>query len=175
MKMKFKILILIIAVLLALSAAVFFYATASGAIGISKRQLEKEAQVYYANESWKIFRSAGDTLYIQLLHNEALDDHEYSIYVNRDGFSFGYFLVQGGSDAKIKDDVAMFEFEGELILISLNRVGVAQIHHDGVQYSRQSYKNPAEPFIETFPADPSGTLTMYDSDGEIIPLDVGKS
>ena len=172
MKTTFKVLISIVAVLFALSAVLFFFAYSSGAIGLSLRQLDKEAaNISFATEQMKSVRVVDDNLCVRLLYNEALGDYEYFIYVNRDGFSFGYFFVQGGSDAKIKDDVALFEYEDKIILVSLNKVGVAEIHHDGIQHSSKYYKDPAEPFLEVIsPADNPETITLYDSDGEIIPL-----
>ena len=171
MKTTFKVLISIVAVLFALSAVVFFFAYSSGAIGLSLRQLDKEAaNISFATGQLKSVRVVDDNLCVRLLYNEALDNYEYSIYVNRDGFSFGYFFVSA-SDAKIKDDVALFEYEDKIILISLNKVGVAEIHHDGIQHSSKYYKDPAEPFLEVIsPADSPETITLYDSDGEIIPL-----
>ena len=93
-----------------------------------------------------------------------------SIYLSRDGFSFGYFFRQGGFDPYMADSVKGIVFEDKgIALLSLNEDGVCKIVVDNDTEEKVISVDPEEPFAVVLPVD-CGAITMYDAQENIVTL-----
>lgn len=105
-----------------------------------------------------------------LFYDEEKDDCAYSIYLSREGFSFGYFYRQGGCDPYVTDSVKGIVFEDKgIALLSMNEDGVCKIVVDNNEGEKVISVDPEEPFAVVLPAD-CGAITMYDAQENIITL-----
>ena len=140
-------------------------------LGVSAGRLEQDARENQEiGSSWEMAQAVNDDMCAMLFYDEEKDDCAYSIYLSRDGFSFGYFFRQGGFDPYMADSVKgnVFEDKG-IALLSLNEDGVCKIVVDNDTEEKVISVDPEEPFAVVLPVD-CGAITMYDAQENIVTL-----
>lgn len=140
-------------------------------LGVSASRLEQDARENQDIKSdWEMAQAVNDDMCAMLFYDEEKDDCAYSIYLSREGFSYGYFFRQGGSDPYMADSVKGIVFEDKgIALLSMNEDGVCKIVVDNDVEENVINVNPEEPFAVVLPADCSA-ITMYDSQENIVTL-----
>ncbi len=161
-------------------AALFVIVLSSGVLGVPARNIEQDARRNQKiDRAWAVSIATNDRLGAMLFYNEMLDDYVYSIYVNREGFSFGYFFRSGGSASStigsgdsIMDGVHGFAYgtNGSAI-ISMNKSRVAEISLDnGIHVTRIDI-DPTKPFAAVIPVNVD-SVALYDVNGDVVPFTV---
>lgn len=164
---KKKRIIIFIAICI---AALFVIALSAGVFGVSAGNIEQDARKSQRiNSSWAVSKATNDRLGAMIFYNETLDDYVYSIYVNREGFSFGYFFRHSGSGG-IMDGIHEFTYDTNgSALISMNKSKVAGITlDDGIHVTRIDI-DPTKPFAAVIPVN-CGYVTLYDVNGNVVPI-----
>ena len=140
-------------------------------LGVSAGRLEQDARENQEiGSSWEMAQAVNDDMCAMLFYDEEKDDCAYSIYLSRDGFSFGYFVRQGGFDPYMADSVKGIVFEDKgIALLSLNEDGVCKIVVDNDTEEKVISVDPEEPFAVVLPVD-CGAITMYDAQENIVTL-----
>ena len=91
------VLILLLAVLIVWQADI---------VGVSKGGLEKDARKRQNIENgWEVAQAVNEDICAMLFYDTDKADCTYSIYLTREGMSYGYFFGQGGSDAYMTEGV----------------------------------------------------------------------
>ncbi len=139
-------------------------------LGVSAARLEQDARENQDIESnWGVAKDVNEDMCAMIFYDEERDECAYSIYLSREGFSYGYFYRQGGFDAYMADGVKGIVFEDKgIALLSLNedkvcRVVVEQAGEKVIQV------DPEQPFAIVLPVD-CGAITMYDAQDNIVTL-----
>ena len=137
--------------------------------------MEKDARKSQnISSTWGVSKSINDKLGAMIFYSGALDDHTFSIYINRSGFSsgnliFGYSCALCGSESVIADGIREFIYVAYgSAIISMNRAGVARIDFDDSETSSIAI-DPAKPFAVVLPAN-CGSFTLYDVSGNAVPI-----
>lgn len=140
-------------------------------LGVSAGRLEQDARENQEiGSSWEMAQAVNDDMCAMLFYDEEKDDCAYSIYLSRDGFSFGYFFRQSGFDPYMADSVKGIVFEDKgIALLSLNEDGVCKIVVDNDTEEKVISVDPEEPFAVVLPVD-CGAITMYDAQENIVTL-----
>lgn len=140
-------------------------------LGVSASRLEQDARENQDIKSnWEMAQAVNDDMCAMLFYDEETDDCAYSIYLSREGFSYGYFFRQGGSDPYMADSVKGIVFEDKgIALLSMNEDGVCKIVVDNDKEEKVINVDPEEPFAVVLPVD-CGAITMYDSQENIVTL-----
>lgn len=156
------LLIVILLFLIVLNAGIF---------GVSQDRAEQDARENQGiDSSWKLSQDASENMCALLFYDESTDDCVYSIYLKKDGFSFGYFFRDGGINPYIQDSVHGIVYEDKgIALLSLNEDQVSRIVIDNTVEEKIIDVNPQEPFVVVLPVN-CGEITMYDSQGNIVTL-----
>ena len=96
-------------------------------------------------------------------------DHTYSVYVNRPGFSFGYFFRGGGDIVAVEDFISEFTIEGynERAFISMNTQRVNRLEVDDGNKVHVIELDSEHPFTIVLPIN-AGNITFYDIDGNVV-------
>jgi len=167
MNTKIKIIFCFFATLL----IIFVVAYLNNVFGISATNIEREARKSnIIGDSWGVSKSLNDELCALIFYDETLDDFSYSIYVNRDGLSFGYFFIKGGSTIEVEQGIEVFDYDIKgKVLISMNKDRVAKILLDDDIIITQIDVDPEKPFAVVIPVN-CGSVTLYNSSGEIVPV-----
>jgi len=167
MKAKAKIILGITAVLLVVLAGAYF----TNAFGIPANHIEREARKSRTiGDAWGVSQSINDGLCALIFYNETLDDYTYSIYINRDGLSFGYFFRMGGSSMEVEQGIQTFDFDIKgKAFISMNKAGIANITLDNDVSVTQIDVDPKKPFAVVVPVN-CGEITFFDAGGEVVPV-----
>ena len=67
-------------------------------IGVASTNLEADIRSSQKiKDDWTVEGSVSDTMAAYISYPQDMSDHTFSVYVNRPGFSFGYFFRGGGS------------------------------------------------------------------------------
>jgi hypothetical protein len=169
--MKKSYIISAICLLLLVIFACFSVST----IGVIGDNLERDARKSQKiDDSWQVSKSVTDILGALLCYAEHLNDFTYSIYVNREGLSFGYFFCSGGSTIDIFEGIRAFNYGNSMALISINKVNVARIECVSENSQKQGAVytvEPGKPFAIAIPITNSNmTIKIYDQDGNEIPI-----
>lgn len=149
-------------------AFIYMAVLGSGIIGVSKNKIEKDARAsQHIAEDDLVAKDVTEDLAALLFYDEEKQKHTFSLYVNRDGFSFGYFFVYGGSLC-IYDEAIKGINKGEkgMALLSMNLKQVARIVVDGESREVDSSK----PFAVIVPAR-AGEIRLFDSNGNELAID----
>ena len=98
-----------------------------------------------------------------------MSDHTFSVYVNRPGFSFGYFFRGGGSLSGVERGIIGFTVEEykERAFISMNQQRVTQLQIDDGNSIQGIYIDSNKPFAIVLPIN-AGTITFYDVNGNTV-------
>lgn len=140
-------------------------------LGVSAGRLEQDARENQEiKSSWEVAQAVNDDICAMLFYDKDKDDCAYSIYLTREGFSFGYFFRQGGFDPYMTDNVKGIIFEDKgIALLSLNEEHVCKIVVDNNVEEKVISVDPEEPFAIVLPVD-CGEITMYDAQENIVKL-----
>jgi len=139
-------------------------------IGTCKSNVEKDARISHKiDDSWKVAKSTTDTISAMLFYDENLSDYKFSIYVNRNDLSFGYFFHSGGSTNLENEGIAEYKMEGyhEKAYLSMNKQQVAKIEIDNGNTVEIIDINQTKPFAIVLPVG-MGAMKIYDKDGNIL-------
>lgn len=144
-------------------------------VGVNRDGLEGDARKSQKiDDSWQVSKSVTDDLGALLFYDKHLNYFTYSIYLNRKGFSFGYFFRSGGSTSGISNGIRAFNYGSSAALISMNKVNVARIEcvsETGLIQDAVYMVEPGEPFAIAIPVtDDSMTVKIYDQNGNEIPI-----
>ena len=107
MKKRLKLMITVVV------SALFIYLLlySSGILGVSAIKIEQDARSsQHIDKSWSVEKAVSDNMGVMIFYDEQSDESVFSIYLNRKGFSFGYFFNAGGSVGAIADGVAEFTY-----------------------------------------------------------------
>lgn len=164
-----KIPVLIGLVLIILLA--FLIIWQAGIFGVSKDRLEQDArEKQNVANSWEMAQAVDDNICAMLFYDEERGNYAYSIYLTKDGLSYGYFYRQGGTDAYMEEGVKGLVFENKgIALLSLNEDKVCKIVVDNNVEEKTIQVNSDEPFAVVLPIDCSA-ITMYDAQDNVVTL-----
>ena len=141
-----------------------------GDIGISKSSIEKDARRSQKIDSrWDLAKSTTDTMSAMLFYEDSLDDHIFSIYVKRNGLSFGYFFRGGGSISVVDDSIAEYKIEGynEKAYLSMNQLQADRIEIDNGNHIETIDIDHTKPFAIVLSSG-IGAIKFYDIDGALL-------
>jgi hypothetical protein len=152
------VLILLLAVLIVWQADI---------VGVSKGGLEKDARKRQNIENgWEVAQAVNEDICAMLFYDTDKADCTYSIYLTREGMSYGYFFGQGGSDAYMTEGVKGVIFENKgIALLSMNHDRVSRIEAGNSEIP----VDPEKPFVVVLPID-CGEITIYDAQENIVTL-----
>lgn len=140
-------------------------------LGVSKSGLEQDAREKQGvDSSWEMAQDVNEDICAMLFYDEDRKGYSYSIYLTREGLSYGYFYRQGGTDAYMEEGVKGVVFEDKgIALLSLNEDKVCKIVVDNNAADNVIQVDPAEPFAVVLPID-CCAITMYDEQDNIVTL-----
>ncbi len=143
-----------------------------GIIGVTASRLEQDARKnQHIVKSWSVEKAVSDNIGAMIFYGDHSDESVYSIYLNRKGFSLGYFFYTGGSEGAIADGVAEFTFlDYGSLLLSMNRDKVKTIVFGNKDIS-PILVDPTKPFTVILP-DNCESFELYDVNGKSIPVTV---
>ena len=168
MTQKAKRMIVFGIAICALIAVAFIFS--AGVIGVSADNIESDARKSQKVDACEVSKSVNDKIGAMIFYNDTLDAHVFSIYLNREGFSFGYFFRTGGSDSIIMDGVHEFAYDTHgSAIISMNKVGVAKMKLDNGVNVTQIDIDPSKPFAVVIPEN-CGLVTLFDINENTVPI-----
>lgn len=139
-------------------------------IGINKTNIEREALISQKIPTdWEVCKDETGSLVSMLFYDNKIENHIFSIYVNRKGLSFGYFFREGGSLGEMIDNVVEFNIEGfnEKIYMSTNKNEVCKIELNDGNTIKVIDIDSTKPFTVILPTN-LGMVTIYDVNGNIV-------
>ena len=120
----------------------FLILFSNGDIGTYKSNIEKDSRVSQKiSDDWQVVKQTTKTMSAMIYYDdEMLSNHTYSIYVNRNGLSLGYFFRSGGIIAATMESIAEFYLDGynERAYISMNKQQVSEVEIDNGETLKQS-------------------------------------
>lgn len=155
---------------LLLTAGYVFLLFYRGDIGVSRSRVERDARSgHHIAEDWHVAADSTDRLYAMVFYPENRSDHTFSIYIDRDGLSFGYFFRGGGSIAGPDDGVVEYIVGDcpDRAFISMNRARVCRIEVDDGVAPYTIGVDSAAPFAVILPVN-CGIVTLYDVEGATV-------
>lgn len=168
MKKRLRLMIIVIASVLLY--ACFSEVPAFLRVPVSK--LEQNARSsQHIDKSWSVEKAVSDNMCAMIFYGEQSDKSVFSIYLNRNGFSFGYFFSSGGSVGAIADGVAEFTYpDYGSSLLSMNLDKAEKIVFGNKDIS-PILLDPTKPFAVILP-DNCESFDLYDINGKSIPITV---
>lgn len=166
MKSILKYLGIFVGILMIMFVVLYF----NNDIGINKINIEKEALISQKIPTdWEVCKDETESLVSMLFYDNKLENHIFSIYVNRKGLSFGYFFREGGSLGGMLDNVVEFNIEGfnEKIYMSTNKNEVCKIELNDGNTIKVIDIDSTKPFTVILPTN-LGMVTIYDVNGNIV-------
>lgn len=145
---------------------------ANDVFGLPAGRLEQDARMSQKiDPAWEVSKAIDDKIGALLFYNEQMDNHVFSIYLNRPGFSYGYFFYSGGGIGEIMDGVAEFTYAENKgsALLSMNKLKISKIEF-GNEKIDPIEVDPSKPFAVIIPEN-CYSFTMYDRNGKEIPVD----
>lgn len=133
-------------------------------IGVRKSQLESDIRSSQNIESdWLVEGTISDTMAAYISYPQNMNDHTFSVYVNRPGLSFGYFFRGGGSLTGVETGIVEYTVEGckERAFISMNQHQVTQVEIDDGNSIQVLDIDSSKPFAIVLPVN-AGSITFYD-------------
>lgn len=144
----------------------------TGSIGVSKSRIQQDARTgQQIRENWQVCQSTTDSMSALLYYSEDKSDYTASIYINKSGFSFGYFFRIGGSILEHGADITAFELDGytECAYLSMNASKICRIEVDDGSKTESIDLDSTTPFVVVLPRG-KGSVTFYDLYGnEVVP------
>ncbi|MCI8541708.1 hypothetical protein [Acetatifactor aquisgranensis] len=143
----------------------------AGIFGVSRDRLEQDARERQnIAGSWEMAQDVNEDVCAMLFYDDVRENYTYSIYLTKEGLSYGYFFRQGGTDAYMEEGVKGVVFEDKgIALLSLNEDKVCKIVVDSNADQKTIQVNAEEPFAVVLPIE-CGAITMYDAQGNIVTL-----
>ena len=143
----------------------------AGIFGVSRDRLEQDARERQnIAGSWEMAQDVNEDVCAMLFDDDVRENYTYSIYLTKEGLSYGYFFRQGGTDAYMEEGVKGVVFEDKgIALLSLNEDKVCKIVVDSNADQKTIQVNAEEPFAVVLPIE-CGAITMYDAQGNIVTL-----
>lgn len=140
-------------------------------LGVSEEKLEQDARkTQNIENSWEVAQDINEDMCAMLFYDEDKDACTYSIYLSRDGISYGYFFWQGGVDAYMVESVKGLKFEDKgIALLSLNQDKVSKVVVDKDATEEVIAVDPDKPFAIVLPVN-CGEITIYDEQENIVTL-----
>lgn len=140
-------------------------------IGVAAGSLEKDArEEQNIAGSWEMAQAVNDELCAMLFYDAETRDYTYSIYMKKEGTSYGYFFSQGGTDPYIAQGVRGMVYDDKgIALLSMNEDKVSKIVLDNDVTKETIEIDPTKPFAVVLPVN-SGEITMYNSVGNVVSL-----
>lgn len=144
----------------------------TGDIGVSKSRIQQDSRTeQQISENWQVCQSTTDSMSALLYYSEDKSDYTASIYINKSGFSFGYFFRIGGSILEHGAEITAFELEGyaERAYLSMNTSQICRIEIDDGSKTESIDLDSTKPFAVVLPRG-KGSVAFYDINGnEIVP------
>lgn len=159
--------ILLCLVLICLTVTGVFYL--SDVIGISESDLEDDIRKSQKIEdNWTVCGDVSDEMAAFISYPEDRTGHTFSVYVNRPGFSFGYFFRAGGGIFEIEEYVLEFSLEGysDRAFISMNKQKAERLEFDDGTTVKSINLDSGKPFAFVLP-DNAGNVRFFNSEGEV--------
>lgn len=138
-------------------------------IGMTKHRIEKDI-----NENRDVF-----TTYVEseiskdmaafLSYDKETKKHDFRIYVNYPGLSFGYFFKYGGNAPEIDEGVGVFEFKGipAAAYVSMNRQKVSHMIVGSGDSAELIVIDSDKPFAVVVETD-RGRIQIFDKNDELV-------
>lgn len=145
-------------------------------VGVTKSKLEADARASQKiDSSWQVSTAVADTMGALLFYNEDRTEHRYLMYLNKPGFSFGYFFRRIGTSPEVTEGIKGFSEEGGMTLFSMNKVGAVRAERTFVDSATptETYElEPGKPFALVFAntGGDGGSIGIYNASGESIPI-----
>lgn len=143
----------------------------AGIFGVSKSRLEQDAREKQdVEKGWEMAQAVNEDMCAMLFYDEERENYAYSIYLTREGLSYGYFYRQGGTDAYMEEGVKGIVFEDKgIALLSLNEDKVCKIVVDDNVKQETIQVDARQPFALVLPIE-CGAITMYDAQDNVVTL-----
>lgn len=140
-------------------------------LGVSAARLEQDArESQHIENGWEVAQDINDDMCAMLFFDEEKDACAYTIYLSKEGLSYGYFFRQGGFDPYMAEGVKGVVFQNKgIALLSMNEDKVCKIVTFNSGKEKVIQVNPSEPFAIVLPID-CGEITMYDAQDNIVTL-----
>lgn len=140
-------------------------------LGVSAARLEQDARENQKiDNSWEVAQGMNEDICAMLFYTQERDKCTYSIYVSREGLSFGYFFGKGGTDAYMTENVEAVVLEDKgIALLSLNHDEVCKIVVGEDSDETVIPVNPGKPFALVLPLE-CGEITLYDTRENVVTL-----
>ena len=139
-------------------------------IGVTTANLEADIRSSQKiQDDWVIDGSVSDTMAAYISYPQDMNDHTFSVYVNRPRLSFGYFFRGGGSLSGVDRGITEFTVEGcsERAFISMNQQQVARLEIDDGNSIQVIDIDSKKPFAIVLPIN-SGIITFCDVNGRPV-------
>lgn len=141
----------------------------NSAIGTYKTNVEKDARVSQRiPDNWQVSKVETKSISSMLFYDDSREKYKVSIYVNNQGFSFGYFFRYGAAGENVNDALVL-KMKGfdEKIYMSMNKQQIAKIEINTSNGVETMEIDNSKPFTIILPAN-SEILKMYDINGDIV-------
>lgn len=137
-------------------------------IGVPAGGLERDARENQKIDGeWEATQAINKDMCAMLFYNAEKNDCRFSVYVTREGMSYGYFFREGGADGFIVDGVRGFLVQDKgIVLLSLNAEKVCRIEIDG---KTDIEIDSAKPFVMVLPEGCS-EISMFNTQGDLVTL-----
>ncbi len=107
-----KIPILVGIVLIILLA--FLIVWKADILGVSGSRLEQDARERHnVPSSWELVQAVNEDICAMLFYDEDVQQYVYSVYLTREGLSYGYFFAEGGTEKLMSEKVKGIAFENK--------------------------------------------------------------
>lgn len=156
-------------VLLGFMLLVLIFLYNNSAIGTYKTNVEKDARVSQKiSDHWQVAKAETKNISSMLFYDDSEEKYNISIYINKQGLSFGYFFRYGAAGRNVNDDLVlkMEEFD-EKVYVSMNKQQIAKIEISTKNSVETMDIDNSKPFTIILPVN-CDILKMYDIDGKNI-------
>ena len=141
-----------------------------GDIGVSASKLEADVRRgQHIDSSWVTEGEVSEEMAAYISYPPDRTDHTYSIYVNRPGWSFGYFFRCGGDLVETEKYITEYRLDGynERVFISMNQQKAAYYTYDGADSMQTAELDSTKPFAFVLPVG-AGNVVFYDEAGTVL-------
>lgn len=146
-------------------------------LGVLEKNIESDARKSQKiDDSWQVSKSISKNLAALIFYDDDSKDFTYSIYLNKDGFSFGYHFILGGETTDIRNGIQAFSYNEGMALISMNTVNAVKVERtfENPDIPTEIYHlEPHKPFAVVISSEENkaeGVLNIYDAQGNSIPI-----
>ncbi len=138
-------------------------------IGITKKSIQEDARYHQKiPDHWNVSMYTTKQLSAMIFYDENQTNHIFSIYVNRDGLSYGYFFRLGGKDSAISNSVKEIQFEdsNERVYISMNSKHASLVQIENETSIEIKQIDPNNPFV--FIVADTLKVIFMDANGKVL-------